>query len=197
MSWCWWGHDWQAGEVVPLVFSKWAYWCPGYTFTSQHTSSPLGLHFHQPSPSPKWFAWKPPQQSALKKGLSAECQSVSAEIILHVDCTNELIFKKDINHYLILLGWGLHECSTPGISKFLSLLWLDNPGKNSMETVCYTQTWCTLLNRWWLCCWMRRQVVYATFLRIRLVIFLVLSTKIYDKSVHLLCLLFLLNCKGT
>lgn len=70
VSWCWWGHDWQAGEVVPPVFSKSAYWCPGNTFTSQHTSSPLAAHFHQPSPSPKWSAWKPPQQSALQEYFS-------------------------------------------------------------------------------------------------------------------------------
>lgn len=63
VSWCLWGHDWQAGEVVPPVFSKRAYWCPGYTSTSQHTSSPLRVHSHQLSPSPIWFAWKPPQQS--------------------------------------------------------------------------------------------------------------------------------------
>ena len=77
VSWCRWGHDWQAGEVVPPVFSKWAYWCPGYTFTSQRTSSLLGVRFHPLSPSQKWSAWKPPQQSVRQEYYD---QSVSERI---------------------------------------------------------------------------------------------------------------------
>lgn len=125
VSWCRRGCDWQAGKVVPPVFSKWAYWCPGYTFTSQRTSSPLGVHFHQLSPSPKWSAWKPPQQSEWQE--YQECESTS-ELIRGLRRRDGI--QRDIRHYLILLGWGLHECSTPGISKLLSLLWLDNPGKD-------------------------------------------------------------------
>lgn len=36
-------------------------------------------------------------------------------------------------HYLILLGWRLHESSSPGISKFFSLLLLDNPVEENKE----------------------------------------------------------------
>lgn len=85
--------------------------------------------------------------------LSSECESVSE--MLSSNCTHELAFKRGIHHYLILLGWGLHECSTPGISKFLSLLCLDNPGEIVMQTphienwellfyCTYTLTWNTL-----------------------------------------------------
>ncbi len=61
--------------------------------------------------------------------LSWECESVS-EVIYE---PNQAI-KTSVYLYLILLSWGLHECGTPGISQFLSLLWLDNPEKNDMET---------------------------------------------------------------
>lgn len=122
VSWCRWGHDWQAGEVVPPVLSKAAYWCLGYTFTLQRISSPLGEHFHQLSPSPKWSAWKPPQQSASEEYCH---KSVKASQKLYADSA--------FCHYLVFLGWGLHECSTPGISKFFPLLWLDNPENKNIS----------------------------------------------------------------
>lgn len=87
VSWCRWGHDWQAGEVVPPVFSKWAYWCPGYTFTSQRTSSLLGVRFHQLSPSQKWSAWKPPQQSVWREYYHQSVNLWQSEYV-------ELVFKE-------------------------------------------------------------------------------------------------------
>lgn len=42
--------------------------------------------------------------------------------------------QREICHYFVLLGWGLHERSTPGISKFLPLLRLNNPVQNGKQT---------------------------------------------------------------
>lgn len=131
VSWCW--CEVSIGKLVKLCLLSsgwWVYRYPRYPFTSQHTSSPPWVHFRQLSPSPIWFAWKPPQQSVLQRC----CQCVPENNNVEHNRAGE---QRDIYHYLILLGWGLHESSTPGISKFLPLFWLNNPEKNLKETSLY------------------------------------------------------------
>lgn len=79
-------------KLCLLSSAKWAHWCPGYTFTSQHTSSPPGLRSHRLSPSPKWSAWKPPQQSASQEQCQQQRVSQCPKHCAH--CTNELLFRR-------------------------------------------------------------------------------------------------------
>lgn len=82
---------WKAGEIVPPVLSLSAQWCPGYTFTSQHTSSLPEVHFHRLSQSPKWSAWKPLQQSAWQEYSYTHQRVIQGQ---YVHCTNKVLFEK-------------------------------------------------------------------------------------------------------
>lgn len=95
---------WKAGEIVPPVLSLSAQWCPGYTFTSQHTSSLPEVHFHRLSQSPKWSAWKPPQQSAWQEYSYTHQRGIQGQ---HVDCTIRCYLKK----YLFITSFSLAEDS--------------------------------------------------------------------------------------